>query len=96
MMFDLVRYNIRFSDFCSFLEDQTNQIKEFVRPELVTSSSAPRFKTAQEELEGLSHITNRKVGREVVDGWGWANDHQGGGKSGYIYLFVSELPAPFK
>eukprot|EP00913_Durusdinium_trenchii_P026363 g24738.t1 len=61
MMFDLVRYNIRFSDFCSFLEDQTNQIKEFVRPELVTSSSAPRFKTAQEELEGLSHITNRKV-----------------------------------
>jgi len=30
MMFDLVRYNLRFSDLCSFLEDQTGEIKDLL------------------------------------------------------------------
>ena len=62
MMFDLVRYNIRFSDFCHFLEDQTNQIKDLMKPDQTSSSSAPhRYKTAEQELVHLSHITNRKA-----------------------------------
>lgn len=61
MMFDLVRYSIKFSDFCHFLEVQTEQIKELVRPDLPGSSGGARYKTAAQELDQLAHITNRKV-----------------------------------
>ena len=61
MMFDLVRYNVKFAGFCSFLEEQTREIKELIRPERPGPVPGPRYKTATEELDQLSHLTNRKI-----------------------------------
>ena len=55
----LTKPKLRFSDFCSFLEEQTRQIKELVRGEV--SVAPARYKTAEQELERMSHITNRRV-----------------------------------
>ncbi|CAE7937623.1 Cacna1e [Symbiodinium necroappetens] len=59
VMFDLVRYSLRFSDLCSFLEEQTGQIKDLLAK---GSSHGPaRYRTAEEELANLSRVTNRKM-----------------------------------
>ncbi|CAE7881531.1 Cacna1e [Symbiodinium microadriaticum] len=52
VMFDLVRYSLRFSDLCNFLEEQTGQIKDLLSK---GSSHGPsRYRTAEEELANLS------------------------------------------